>query len=93
MSTKNKLKASALAPWKESLLNMVKEKNKLKQKIQPRQTKPILRDPDVKSYLDALHNRFIIIDKSANNFAFICKKYYISELLAEVGPSNSKSRT
>ena len=25
------------------------------------------------------------IDKAANNFAFICKKYYVSHILQEVG--------
>ena len=40
MSTKNKLKTSKLAPWKESVLTMVKEKiKKRKQKIQPRKIK------------------------------------------------------
>ena len=75
------------------LLTMVKETiKKLKQKIQPKQVKPMLCDPDVKSYLEALHKRFVVvtIDKAANNFTFICKKYYISKLLAEVGLSNSK---
>ena len=38
--------------------------------------KPILCDPDGKSYLDALLNCFIVvtIDKAGNDFAFICKK-------------------
>ena len=75
------------------LLFIVKETiKKRKQKIQPKQAKPMLCDPDVKSYLEALHKRFVVvtIDKAANNFTFICKKYYISKLLAEVGPSNSK---
>ena len=35
----------------------------------------------------------LILHKAANNFAFICKKYYISKLLAEVDLSNSKSKT
>ena len=41
MSTKNKLEGSTLTPWRESVLTMVKEKNKkLKQKTQSRQTRP-----------------------------------------------------
>ena len=55
---------------------MVEERNKkLKQKIHLRETKTILilRDPDVKSYLESLHKRFVVvtIDKAENNFVFI----------------------
>ena len=75
---------------------MVKEKlKKFKQKIQLKQTEPILFDPDVKSNTEALHKSFAVvpIDKVASNFAFVCKKCYISKLLAEVGLSISKSKT
>ena len=67
---------------------MVKEKiKKLNQKIQPKQTKSILCDPDVKSNLGVLHKLLVVvtIEKNANDFAFICKKYYGSKLLAAVG--------
>ena len=52
---------------------MVKEKTKkLKKKIQPKQTKPTLWDPDVKPYLEHPTNIFVVItiDKIANNFGF-----------------------
>ena len=54
--------------------------------------KPILCDPDVKSYLETLRKRSVVItiDKAANNFAFICENCYNSKLLAEVSLSNSK---
>ena len=41
--------------------------------MQPKQIKPIFCDPDVKSYLEALHKRFnvVTIDEAANNFDFI----------------------
>ena len=63
--------------------------------MQPKQTKPILCDPDVKSYLEALRKRFSIVTthKTANNFAFMYKKYYISKLLGEVHLSNLKFKT
>ena len=72
MSTKNKLEASKL------LLFYGKEEiKKLEQKMQSKQTKPVLCDPDVISYLEALHKRFVVvtIEKAANNFVFIFKKY------------------
>ena len=38
------------------------------------------------SYLEAFHKCFtaVAIDKTAYNFAFICKKCYISKLLADL---------
>ena len=36
---------------------------------------------------------FVTIGKAANKFTFISNKFYISKLLAEVGLSNSKSKT
>ena len=50
-----------------------KRKGTLKQKTQAKQAKPTLCDPDIRSYLAALHKRFVVatIDKAANNFAFI----------------------
>ena len=46
-----------------------------------------MNDPVVIEYLKQLQDRFVIvpIDKAANNFSFICKKYYVSKLLEEVG--------
>ena len=76
MSRKNKLEALTLIPWRELVLTMVKEKIiKLKQKMQPKQTKSILSDPDVKSYLEALRKRFVIvtIEKASNNLVLSAK--------------------
>ena len=51
-----------LLPWRESVLIMIKQKNKKpKQKIQPKQAKPILSDPDAKSHYEALHKRFAVV--------------------------------
>ena len=76
---------------------MVKQNiKKLKQKIQPKQSKPILCDPNSKSYLEVLHKRsfFVLsIKKTVSDFAFIFRTYYVSKLLTEVGLSDSKSKT
>ena len=74
MSTKNKLETSKLAPWRESVSTMVREKIKEhKQKVYPTKTKPVLYDPVVVSYLVALHRCFVVsIYKPAHNFAFTC---------------------
>ena len=65
-----------IKPWKDFVLPMVKEKfsQKIREKLRPKQTKPMLYDTDIKSYLEALNESFavVIIDKTANNFAFLC---------------------
>ena len=67
---------------------------KKKQQHPTRKTKPVFRDPDVKSYLESLLRRFVsvAIDKATNDFTF-SNKPYISKPLTEVGLSNSKSKT
>ena len=60
---------------------------KLKTKTKPSSTTPILSDLDVLAYLATLHRKYVVvpIDKASNNFASICKKFYISKFLSEVG--------
>ncbi len=45
--------------------------------------------------LSELHEKYVIepIDKDANNFAFICKKFYISRLLSELGVNGQPNTT
>ena len=47
----------------------------------------ILNTPDVMKYKQDLHARFVIvpIDKASNNFAIICKRFYIQVLKGELG--------
>ena len=46
----------------------------------------MLSDPDFLAYLATLHRKYVVvlIYKAGNNFAFICKKFYISKILYEV---------
>lgn len=88
MANKTKKEASNFSAWKESVLTAVKQKIELlKNKYHPMKTYPVLQDPEVLSYLENLQQHYVIvpIDKAANNFAFICKKFYVSRLLTEVG--------
>ena len=69
----------------------------LQVKIKPSFTKPIFFVPDILAYLGTFHRKIVIVpmDKASNNFAFICKKFYISKINTEVGKYNniqSKSR-
>ena len=72
--------------WKDKIIDKIKSQID-KNIIVPEQTKPILNDPIVIEYLKQLQDRFVIVpvDKAANKFSFICKKYYVSKLLGEVG--------
>ena len=91
----NNLLPDSMNPWKNEILNKVKGKiNILKRKRVPRR-KPLLQDPIIKAYLEILHSNYVIvpIDKAANNFAFICKRFYVTQLLAEVGILNNNSQT
>ena len=47
----------------------------------------IFEQVNVKQYLKQLHVRFVIVpvDKASNNFAIICKKFYIETLMKELG--------
>ena len=47
----------------------------------------MLNDPDVKTYLEKLHRRFLFvtIGKASNKFSFIYKQFYITKLMSEVG--------
>ena len=57
--------------------------------------KQVLRDPEVISYLNILQEQYVKcpIDKAANNIAFICKKYYVQDLLKGLGLLSTTSNT
>ena len=96
MTLTTKHVTSNFKTWKDTVLARVKEKiTEFKQKIKPKQTKPVLGDPDVKNYLEELHQKLVIVtsDKASNNYEFLCRKYYISKLLAEVSPNKNKYST
>ena len=55
----------------------------------------MLRDPDVISCLNFSQEQYNMcpIDKTANNIAFRCKKYYVHVLLKELGSLNITSKS
>ena len=52
----------------------------------------IFEQDNVKQYLKKLQDRFVIVpvDKASNNFAIICKKFYIEVLMKELGITSNK---
>ena len=95
LAIKTKNNVASFQTWKETIINKLETRLVyLQTTLKPQWTMPTLSDPEVKSYLEDMHRRFVIvpIDKAANNFAFICKKFYVSRILAELhvnGGSNT----
>ena len=85
-----------LIPWKEAITKKAEEKiEEIKPRIKAQHTKPILKQNAVTTYLQELHNKFVIvpIDKAGSNIAIICKKFYVEKLLEEVGIIGEQSKT
>ena len=96
LALKYDLTKSSFDSWKDSIIEKIENKIKvLKTQHIPHKTNPTLRDTNVLESLEKLHHKFVIvtIDKASNNYAFICKQYYINSLLNEVGIANTGSDT
>ena len=96
MSSQNVHGQDSLTRWKDTIMKKVSDivvDLKTRKKVQ--KTIPVLQDTTVKSYLEEFHKRFVVvpIDKASNNVAIICKKFYVSKLLDEVGLLNNLSST
>ena len=62
MTLKTEYATSHFKPWKEIVLAKVKEKiTEPKQKIKPKQTKPVLSNQDVKKHLEKLYRKFLLL--------------------------------
>ena len=89
---------TSLDAWKNDIIGHVSNKItalKLNSKIKHHPIKPILKDPTVLTYLEELHSKFVLvpIDKAARNIAVICKRFYITRLMKELGLSGEPSNT
>ena len=94
--TKYNYTEEVLSNWKNKILELVNLKiNKLKQYKRSSKTKPVLKDPYVVQYLEEFHSKYVVvpIDKASNNFAFICKKFYVQRILVEIGIMDNPSTT
>ena len=93
LTEKYKLNNNLFTNWRNLILSKIDARiTVLRNKTKPQTTKPVLKDPTVKAYLDNLHKNFVIvpIDKASNNVAFVCKRFYITSILDELGiPGNS----
>ena len=46
--------------------------------------------PEVRQYINYLHDRFVIVpvDKASNNFGIVCKSFYLDVIKNELGISD-----
>ena len=62
IALKTMYSTSNFKTWKENIFAEVKEKIiELKEKMRPKQTKPVLSHPNLKKQLEELHQKFAII--------------------------------
>ena len=95
-SSNPKVKTEDLRQWKTQVLTFTDDRiANLKKYVKSHKTNPILKQPDVVEYLNDLHSKYVLvpIDKAANNIAIICKKFYVSVILKEVGILGSGNDT
>ena len=96
MANKSGYPEQTFYSWKNKVLEEVKSKTELlKKRYKPFKTSQVLQDPEVQTYIEQLHRDFVIvpIDKASNNFAFICKYFYITKILQEVGINSAPCQT
>ena len=86
LARKCKVKEATFVLWYDVLMKKLKHRQ---QSISSDSlhSNDIFELKSVKSYLRKLHNRFVIVpvDKAANNFAIVCKAFYIQVLMKELG--------
>ena len=91
LSLKRGIDKSVCSGWKQYILNLVENKiTQLKNKIKPNKVTSVLQNNTVKENLNKLQSKFVLvpIDKAANNVAFICKQFYASVIVNELGYNN-----
>ena len=86
LAKKCKIEEVCFEMWLDVLKKKIKRRHQsLKQ--YHLESNDIFEQEDVKMYLKKLHDRFVIVpvDKASNNYAIICKTFYIKVLMNEMG--------
>ena len=86
MARKCKIKEVCFEMWFDVLKKKIKRRHQSLKHYQL-ESNDIFEREDVKTYLKKLHERFVIVpvDKASNNYAIICKVFYIKVLMNEMG--------
>ena len=86
--TKNAIPIISISPWKHKIRELIQGRILLlRNRPMNNFIHKTLNDPSVKLSLSALRDRFVIcpIDKATGNFSFVCKRFYATVLLKELG--------
>ena len=84
---KEDVEVDTLSEWVKSISDVLKRRiRRLKRAVNTRH-ESIFCDPEVVRELSRLHENFVIVpaDIASNNYTFVCKKYYVSILIEELG--------
>ena len=89
LARKYKVTSEDLRPWYNKVIEKVKDRISHFQNKGYRSGKnvPLSSFSLLKAAAASLHENFIVstVDKASNNFAFVCKKFYLTVLLNELG--------
>ena len=84
---KEDVEVDTLSEWVKSIADVLKRRiRRLKRSVNTRR-ESIFCDPEVVRELSRLHDNFVIVpaDKASNRYTFVCRKYYVSILIEELG--------
>ena len=84
---KEDVEVNILSEWVKSIADVLKRRiRRLKRSVNTRH-ESIFCDPEVVRELSRLHENFVIVpaDTASNNYACVCRKYYASILIEELG--------
>ena len=84
---KEDVEVDPLSEWVKSIADVLKRRiRRLKRSVNTRH-ESIFCYPEVVREISRLHENFVIVpaDKASNNYTFVCKKYYLSILIEELG--------
>ena len=76
-----------LSEWVKSIADVLKRRIRRRKRSVNTRHESIFCDPKVVRERSRLHENFVIVpaDKASNNYTFVCKKYYVSILIEELG--------
>ena len=86
-ATLEKVDQVVLGNWRNEVWNDVLQRIKVLEKASKAKTRTILGSPSIRTTLQDIHRDYVIVptDKAANNFAIVCKKFYIEQSMRELG--------
>ena len=85
-----KMKVIIFNSWKQNIIQEIDKVLKLKSLPLTFESSFIMDRPEVRQYINYLHDRFVIVpvDKASNNFAIVCKSFHLDVIKNELGISD-----